>query len=231
MTDAHDRGRPDYQKTISTLGSHRTREMFWKTNLYALQGGHPCLGPIVDFSDHGRLGVVISEVPAPDPKPVPAPLRLRCCIDLLDLIAHLHGHGIVHGAISRGSISLVDGRPRLQPPFTTRVFERLDLAGGHNLKDMVWYQSPDGVAWCERSDQFSLGLVLYRLLYDAYPLTGPAVVWGRAPQVTWKRDRATGPLDAVLMRMISLHPEERFPSVHQAKAAFESADPSFSRAV
>ena len=163
------------------------------------------------------------------------PLELNACFALfhqaLDGIQHAHEAGVVHRDIKSSNlmldptgqlkwidfgIALVQGR------------ERMTREGG--LMGTPEYMSPEqvhGEAGTIRSDVYSLGIVLYRMLTGGLPFSGQgeydimrAHVETEPPSAR-ERGAAIGPtMESVLLRALLKDPEERFAEI---RADMESA--------
>jgi serine/threonine-protein kinase len=82
----------------------------------------------------------------------------------------------------------------------------------------------------ERTDLYSLGIVLYRALCGTHPFTGPnAIAVGfaqlseppRPPREL--RDNLPAEVEAVILKALAKEPRDRYPRVRDMKAALESA--------
>jgi serine/threonine-protein kinase len=162
------------------------------------------------------------------------PLDLNACFALfhqaLDGIQHAHEAGVVHRDIKSSNlmlhptgqikwidfgIALVQGR------------ERMTREGG--LMGTPEYMSPEqvrGEPGTIRSDVYSLGIVLYRMLTGKRPFSGTgeyevmrAHVETLPPRPSEHGAAIDGNLETVLLQALAKDPAERFPSA----AAFQEA--------
>ncbi|HRG99603.1 MAG TPA: serine/threonine-protein kinase, partial [Polyangiaceae bacterium] len=170
-------------------------------------------------------------------------------------LAHTHERGVVHRDIKpqnvllsrRGDVKLIDfgiaERERLPS-----VAEPLPTRGGpertHAAFGTPAYMSPEqilGDTVDARSDLFSLGVILYRMLTGTRPFEGEAS--GGAPRVGGQRLRRDAPapfrerapdvprpLERVVMKLLQKNPSDRFASAREVADELSAFLRSFSGA-
>jgi len=150
---------------------------------------------------------------------------LRIGMQVCEALAHAHANGVVHLDVKPGNILLDDlDSPRL----SDFGIARLAGEGQHGIvmAGTRSYAAPEqlspGYQPDVRSDIYSLGVVLYRLLTGRLPAAEPApvadLVRGLPPA-----------LSAVLERALSANPEDRFPDAASLGEALAACLPSYGR--
>jgi formylglycine-generating enzyme required for sulfatase activity len=188
------------------------------------------------------------------PRPMEPTAVLDIAIDLARGLAAAHRRGVLHRDIKPGNAMLAEGGgaklldfgiaklsgdaiPELVPQgrLTDEEEQQLkDLTGGQ-LLGTPYFMSPE--AWrgqsTERSDLFSLGLVLYELLAGKGPFRD--VPLHKLPAAVQSKDarplRSVQPavpegLSAVVDRLLEREPERRFPSADDLLARLEALRPA-----
>ena len=159
---------------------------------------------------------------------VPLTEALSIAIRLTRAIAALHRQGIVHRDIKPENVILTDdGGLKLIDLGVARL-PRVDEFSADEIPGTPSYLAPEmfgGEAGSEATDQFALGVTLWRLFVGEWP-HGEAEAFSvprfRRPQTPSKvRPELPGWLDAVLLRMIALSPEDRFGDAIELLRALE----------
>lgn len=138
--------------------------------------------------------------------PVPVGEAVRVATEVARGLAHAHAHGVVHRDLSPRNVYLChDGQVKLLDLGLAHVFGRRRVAGGtpNYVAPEQWRDAPED----ERTDVFSLGVMLFRMLAGEFP--SPAEGGTRdqpVPRVDVAGAPALGPLVA---RMLARDPVER----------------------
>lgn len=141
---------------------------------------------------------------------------------MLDAVAYAHRHKIIHCDIKPENIILFEGnRLRLTDFGIAKVAQRTVKARGTGT---VGYMAPEQAAGkpSQRSDVFSLGLVLYKLFaghLPEWPYEWPL------PGHQRLRGRAHPDLIAFLRKALEPNPRKRFTDADQMLAAFRRLKP------
>jgi eukaryotic-like serine/threonine-protein kinase len=152
-------------------------------------------------------------------------------------LEYAYQHGIVHGDLKPTNILLADSQTDTAPPFGIPMLTDFGLATimGPSLTNPpnMLYTSPEqvqGIPGNERSDIYSLGVILYQLCTGILPFRG-----GSSAEIMMQRlyDPPTAPalihptippsVTMVLLRGLSIDPQARFPKPMSMATAFAKA--------
>jgi serine/threonine-protein kinase len=172
---------------------------------------------------------------------LPIDVALRIVRAVSAALAYAHRHGVVHRDIKPENILLLEGEPVVAD---FGVATALSAAGGDSIYitdrglavGTPAYMSPEQASaeptLDGRSDQYSLGCVLYEMLAGEPPFagTGPRATMARhaieAPaSVRVRRPNAPPAVEGALARALAKSPEERFPSIAEFSEALVAAVP------
>jgi hypothetical protein len=202
---------------------------------------HPNVCPIFDVGEHdGAAFVVMAYVEGLSLDQVLAQrgpfADVRAAIALvrqvLDALAAVHAHGIVHRDVKPGNILLdAAGRPILTDFGLARPEESADrLTSEGVVIGTPAYMAPEQAAgqpeqvgpW---TDLYAVGVLLYQLLTGRLPFEGPAaavlgaVVRDEPPSPRHFRPDLDPALEAVLLRALRKDPRARFGDARDFSAA------------
>jgi eukaryotic-like serine/threonine-protein kinase len=175
---------------------------------------------------------------------LPIDMAVSIASEVADALAYAHAHGVVHRDIKPENILLTGGHAVVADFGVAKAIElgvapkgaeastRLTRAGiaiGTPL-----YMSPEQATAEEvvdaRSDQYSLGCVLYEMLAGEPPFTGPTnqsviakTLSAPRPQVSRVRSDVPGELEQVVVRAMALEASDRFPDMAMFGAALRQA--------
>jgi tetratricopeptide (TPR) repeat protein len=181
--------------------------------------------------------------------PLPVAIATSLAEEIADALGYAHAHGVIHRDIKPENILMSGGHAviadfgvarALQQGAATAPAEastrltRAGIAVGTPL-----YMSPEqatGDAIDARSDQYSLGCVLYEMLAGQPPFTGPThqsviaqSLSAPRPRLTRVRPDAPPELEQVIVRTMALDPAERYPDMAAVSAALRGAHAAPSR--
>lgn len=165
--------------------------------------------------------------------PVPLAEALSIAARLTRAVAALHRQGIIHRDIKPENIILTnDGGLKLVDLGVARL-PRVEAAraedfGSEEIPGTPSYLAPEmfnGEAGSEASDQFALGVTLWRLFLRTWPY-GEAEAFSRPrftrPQAPGKlRPELPGWLEALLLQVVAIAPQDRFGDVVELLRALE----------
>jgi serine/threonine-protein kinase len=162
------------------------------------------------------------------------PLRevVRIIGELLDALEYSHSHGVVHRDIKPANILLLaDGTVKVGDFGIARI-ESSTLTQEGTVLGSPRYMSPEqfmGQTVDGRSDLYSAGVVLYRLLTAEEPFTGEyaslmyKVRNEEAPPPSALNVQVPKAFDAVMRRALSKRPDERYQTAAEFKQAIAQA--------
>ena len=206
---------------------------------------HPHILPVLDSGeDRGVLWYTMPYVRGETLRDLlrrEAQLPLDLALDLAHQIAgaldHAHHDGVVHRDLKPENILLSESQARVADFGVARA---LDAAGGERITETGLalgtpaYMSPEQAvgdsAVDGRSDQYSLGCVLYEMLAGEPPFTGPTAqaviarrMVGKIPSVRHLRPSVSPAVEQVITRSLAAIADDRFPSVGEFDRALRSA--------
>ncbi len=199
---------------------------------------HPNIVTIHDIADHDGAPYIVMEyvegatLRAHVGRPIDAPTLLRWAKDVAGALADAHERGIVHRDLKPENVILGDdGTLRIvdfglavlretavetESPTVTHVTIADGVAG---TLGYVPPESATGKPADHRSDQFSLGVMLYELATGRRPFTGEnfmevmaATLRDEPEPIEHVRDDLPGSLRAVIDRCLRKDPAERYES-------------------
>ncbi len=147
--------------------------------------------------------------------------------------------GLVHRDISPPNVIVgSDGLARVLDFGIAKALEQLDDSMPNRVKGKSGYMSPEqirGERLTQRSDVFSCGIMLWEMLATRRLFSAPvetarmqSILDGNYPRPRTLRSEISPELDEVVMRALSLRPEDRFQDPRSFAAALERATPSAS---
>ncbi|WP_161500795.1 protein kinase domain-containing protein [Embleya scabrispora] len=191
-------------------------------------GAEPIPFLVMEFVDGRTLAEALREGPLPIGRTV------SIAHDVADALVHSHGHGVVHRDLkpanimltSTGGVKVLDfGIAKVLAETTTRL-----TATGMTVGTPA-YLSPEQIEGRDvdaRTDLYSLGALIYELLTGRPPFLAdsPFAVMhqhlSRPPTPpSAMRPQVPEELDAVVLRLLAKHPDERFPTASRLRTALE----------
>jgi serine/threonine protein kinase len=206
---------------------------------------HPNIVAALDANEtSGHHYLVMEYVPGQDLAAIlqqngPLPLEqvLDCTLQAARGLEYAHGQGVVHRNIKPGNLLIsLDGVVKILDMGLAR-WEDADNAGQltqpGQMMGTVDYMSPEQASDArqadQRSDIYSLGYTMYRLLTGQVPYTAKNVVMkalahaqSPIPQLRASRPEAGESLELVYQRMVAKKPVDRFQSMTEVVAALKA---------
>jgi len=205
---------------------------------------HPNCVRVMDFgsTDDGRRYLVMEYLEGHDladiaTEPLP-PFRVAELVrQILEGLAHAHGHGLVHRDIKHENIFVIDTENGEQVKVLDFGIAKVNHgagAGQLTQAGMVFgtphFMSPEqakGEKTDARSDLYSLGIVMYSMLAGTLPFNGEDAVAILRQQIAKQPpplpDSVPGSLRNFVLQLLAKDPEKRFPDAATAIAALRRA--------
>ena len=163
--------------------------------------------------------------------PAPVPVAVDYARQILSALRFAHRHGIVHRDIKPHNV-LVDGEGRVKvTDFGIARAGASQMTEAGSIVGTAQYLSPEqarGTNVDQRSDLYSLGVVLYELLTGSAPFGGDTPVeiamkhLSQVPEPpSVKRPNLPHDLDLLVMRALAKDPDERYQSAEEMDADLE----------
>jgi serine/threonine-protein kinase len=160
--------------------------------------------------------------------PTPIPIAIDYARQILGALSFAHRNGIVHRDIKPHNIVVGrDGRLKVTD-FGIARSGASQMTEAGSIVGTAQYLSPEqarGAPVDQRSDLYSLGIVLYEMLTGKVPFTGDTPVeiamkhLSQIPEPPSKlRPQVPHDLDAVVMRAIAKDPDQRYASAEEMDA-------------
>jgi serine/threonine-protein kinase len=173
-------------------------------------------------------GQTLKELAATRP-PLPIREAIGYARQILAALRFAHRKGIVHRDIKpHNALIDDDGRVKVTDFGIARAGPSSQMTEAGSIIGTAQYLSPEqarGSAVDQRSDLYSIGVVLYELLTESVPFTGDTPVeiamkhLSSVPEPpSARRAEVTRPLDQVVLRALAKDPEERYASAEEMDA-------------
>jgi serine/threonine protein kinase len=205
------------------------------------QLNHPNIVPILDFGEHEGSPFIVMPFMSTGTladKLKSGPLTpkegARLMSEISSALAYAHEQGVIHRDIKPSNI-LIDGQgTALLSDFgLAHIADAQESLTGSAVIGTPAYMSPEqcqGSPIDARSDQYSLGIVLYHLTtgYLPYEADTPMGVVLKhinepLPRPSDLNPNLPKPIEAVLIKALAKNPEHRYSTVSDFNAAFQTA--------
>ena len=200
---------------------------------------HPNIIPIYRVESEGGLNYFvmkyISGTSLEDlldkKEPLPVPEIQRILWEAACALGHAHQRGVVHRDVKPANIMFdQDGRVMLTD---FGISKALQAATGLTATGMIigtpHYMAPEqgkGAPVDGRADQYSLGVVGYRMITAELPFSGDSVhtiiykhIYEEPPLASAKRPGIPGSLTVAVSRALAKEPDQRFPTMEDFATA------------
>jgi eukaryotic-like serine/threonine-protein kinase len=205
---------------------------------------HPAVVRVFDTGDQDGLSYIVLELSegrtlqevVDSEAPLPPAEAVGIVRTVLQGLAHAHRLGVVHRDIKPGNILLdAGGHVKVTDFGIAKASFAEDLTTTGNLIGTARYLAPEQVEGGPidaRADLYATGIVLYELLTGRGPFeaeTNLAAATKRLaedpPPPGALRSGIPRSLDAVVMRALARHPDQRYQTAEEMSAALERAVP------
>ncbi len=190
---------------------------------------------VMEYVDGRDLSAIVK-----DRGPLPVAEAVDCILQAARGLAFAHSKGVVHRDIkpanllldSEGVVKILDmGLARIDSPGETAADHQLTNTG--TVMGTVDYMAPEQAASTHdadhRSDIYSLGCSLYRLLTGGNVYEGETVVkkilahvGSPVPSLCQRRPECPAEIDRIFQKMLAKKPEDRFQQTAQLVAELEA---------
>ncbi len=206
---------------------------------------HPALVTVLDAEQLGSAYAIVSEyIPGQNLdawleqyQPLPVDWALRVALDILLGLRFVHRRGLVHGRLSPRNVMVMtedDGRPEFAKilnlgfaQLSDQLIEESQAAGEDQNLRAADYIAPERAEDSSRvdirSDLFSVGCLLFKLLTGGIPFPGRnamerllARVRNDAPPPSSQRPEIRAEVDSLVGKLLARDPEARFADPHEA---------------
>ena len=207
-------------------------------------GGHPGIPEIVDVARHRGRTVLVTRYIEGNPlsevlETLDSRIRDRIAYQLLDVVAHLHNHNVVHRDIKPDNIIVrPDGSVALLDYGIVRQMDQMETSA--TVIGTRPYMSPEQVNGKseQRSDIWAIGVVLYQMYTGRLPFQGNTEM-ELMENILHKEvvvPRALNPdisaqLEEILIQSLRKNPEGRFINAAVMREEIISKVPEFKRNV
>jgi serine/threonine-protein kinase len=148
---------------------------------------------------------------------------VEVAVQVAEALQTAHGRGVVHRDVKPGNVLVTrSGHTKVADFGIARAAEATTISGPGDILGSAKYMSPEQAAGGRvgpASDLYSLGVVLYEMLTGSVPfaVTTPADVPVEHAKGPPRRPRGANPevpeaLDALVMRLLSASPKDRYGS-------------------
>lgn len=195
---------------------------------------HPNVVSIYDVGQEGDIHFIVMEYieginlneKIKEQAPLQADEAIRIASQICDALDHAHHNHIIHRDIKPHNILIgKNGRVKVTDFGIARAATSSDLTQTGSVIGSVHYFSPEhakGVSQGEKSDLYSLGIVLYQMLTGRLPFLGesPISVALKHLQEEVEEPRKVNPLipqsvENIILKAMQKRPEDRYTSAKE----------------
>ncbi|MFF2887961.1 Stk1 family PASTA domain-containing Ser/Thr kinase [Paenibacillus sp. NPDC057967] len=176
---------------------------------------------VMEYVEGSNLNEIIQER-----APLQAEEAVRVAVQICDALDHAHQNHIIHRDIKPHNILIGNnGRVKVTDFGIARAVTSTTITQTGSVLGSVHYFSPEhakGINTGEKSDLYSLGIVLYQMLTGKLPFLGesPISVALKHLQETFEDPREVNPhipqsVENVILKAMRKNPSERYDSAHE----------------
>jgi serine/threonine protein kinase len=164
---------------------------------------------------------------------LPLPVVLTVLRASARAVAFAHDHGIIHRDVKPANILVDrDGRVVVSDFGIARAVEASKLTATGTMVGTPHYMSPEqcaGKGLGPQSDQYSLGIVAFQMLTGEVPFDGDSLpeilqhhCFTPPPDASLMRPDSPAALTAIVLRLLTKDPSQRFQSTHDLTRALDA---------
>jgi beta-lactam-binding protein with PASTA domain/predicted Ser/Thr protein kinase len=213
---------------------------FWREAQNAAALSHPNLVQIYDVGrDKDHCYIVMELISGRTLKqliqeegPVPLPEAVRIAAQILEALGHAHRQKIIHRDVKPHNVLIArDGTVKVADFGIARATTTDTVTHTGSIMGSAHYFSPEqanGYPADEKSDLYSVGVVLYEMVTGRVPFQGESPITVAIKHI---RDAVTPPsalnpeipveLDAIIIKAMAKEPSERFADASEMRLALE----------
>ncbi|OWA36910.1 serine/threonine protein kinase [Saccharibacillus sp. O16] len=202
---------------------------------------HPNIVSIYDVGQDGEVQYIVMEYiegldldeVIKERAPLPTEEAVRIASQICDALDHAHNNQIIHRDIKPHNILIGrNGRVKVTDFGIARAVTSTTITQTGSVVGSVHYFSPEhakGVTAGEKSDLYSLGIVLYQMLTGALPYEGesPISVALKHLQDDFEEPRKLNPMipqsvENIIIRAMRKNPSERYASAAEMQSDLDT---------
>jgi tetratricopeptide (TPR) repeat protein/tRNA A-37 threonylcarbamoyl transferase component Bud32 len=218
------------------LGDRHEKERFVREAQAAAALDHPNICAVHEIEEAGgRTFIVMPFVEGRSlaervrSGPLPVEESVSIAVQIAEGLQEAHEHGIVHRDIKPGNIMLTQkGSVRITDFGLARLASAAGISMTNRPMGTMRYMSPEQVKGEHvdgRTDIWSLGVLLYRLVTGSEPFSGDydaailyTIVHDEPPRPSSVNQSVPQALDGIIKRMLEKKPEQRYASMAEVAA-------------
>jgi serine/threonine protein kinase len=218
------------------LGDRREKERFIREAQAAAALDHPNICAVHEIEEAGgRTFIVMHFIEGRSlaervrSGPLPVEESVSIAVQIAEGLQEAHEHGIVHRDIKPGNIMLTQkGSVRITDFGLARLASAAGISMTNRPMGTMRYMSPEQVKGEHvdgRTDIWSLGVLLYRLVTGTEPFSGDydaailyTIVHDEPARPSSVNQSVPQALDGIIKRMLEKKPEQRYASMAEVAA-------------
>lgn len=195
---------------------------------------HPGIVKLIDYGNHESFLYLVLELVRGETLTrfleahpgLPVSEAWPILTSLFEAVSYAHERGVVHRDLKPDNVMLQpNGRVKVMDFGLAKATHSEKLTATGSVLGTPLYIAPEQIQGGQldpRTDQYSLGVMVYEMLTGQVPFNNPDIFQlimqhiQEAPVPPSAHRPELAPIDAVLLRMLSKKPEERFESLREA---------------